>query len=34
MVTRGEGCGGRIDWEFGTDMYTMLYLDNQQGFTV
>ena len=26
MVTRGEGCGGGIDWDFRTDMYTLLYL--------
>ena len=26
MVTRGEGLGGGIDWEFGIDMYTLLYL--------
>ena len=25
-VTSGEGRGGRIDWEFGIDMYTLLYL--------
>ena len=24
MVTKGEGKGGRIDWEFGIDMYTLL----------
>ena len=23
---RGEGCRGGIDWEFGIDMYTQLYL--------
>ena len=26
MVTRGEGSDGRIDWEFGIDMYTLLFL--------
>ena len=28
MVTGGVGgkCGGGIDWEFGVDMYTLLYL--------
>ena len=26
MVTRGEGCRGGIDWEFGIDMYKLLYL--------
>ena len=26
MVTRGEGWGRGIDWEFGIDMYTLLYL--------
>ena len=27
MVTTGEsGSGGEIDWEFGIDMYTLLYL--------
>ena len=26
MVTRGKGSGGGIDWEFGIDMYTLLYL--------
>ena len=26
MVTRGEGWGKGIDWEFGMDMYTLLYL--------
>ena len=29
MVTwgrRGEGCGGGIEWEFGLDVYTLLYL--------
>ena len=26
MVTRGEGQGEGTDWEFGTDMYTLLYL--------
>ena len=26
MVTRGEGSGGGVDWEFGIDMYTLLYL--------
>ena len=26
MVTRGEGRGKGIDWEFETDMYTLLYL--------
>ena len=26
MVTRVEGLGGGIDWEFGIDMYTLLYL--------
>ena len=28
MVTRGKGWGGRaeIDWEFGIDMYPLLYL--------
>ena len=25
MVTRGEGQGEGTDWEFGTDMYTLLY---------
>ena len=26
MVTGGKGGGGGIDWEFGIDMYTLLYL--------
>ena len=26
LVTRGEGWQEGIDWEFGTDMYTLLYL--------
>ena len=26
MVTRGEGWWGGIEWEFGADMYTLLYL--------
>ena len=26
MVARGEGRGGGVDWEFGIDMYTLLYL--------
>ena len=26
MVTRGEWLGGGIDWKFGIDMYTLLYL--------
>ena len=26
MVTRGQGWGGGIDWEFGIDMHTLLYL--------
>ena len=26
MVTRGEVGWGRLDWEFGIDMYTLLYL--------
>ena len=26
MFARGEGRGGGVDWEFGTDMYTLLYL--------
>ena len=27
MVTRREGCAGvGIEWEFGIDMYTLLYL--------
>ena len=26
MATRGEEWGGGIDWEFGIDMYTLLYL--------
>ena len=26
MVTRGERGGGGINWEFGIDMYTLLYL--------
>ena len=26
MVTKGERWGGGINWEFGTDMYTLLYL--------
>ena len=36
MVTRGKGWGGGTDWQFGIDMYTLLYLkiDNQQGPTV
>ena len=25
-VTRGEVSGGRIDWKFGIDTYTLLYL--------
>ena len=24
--TRREGLGGEIDWEFGIDVYTLLYL--------
>ena len=26
LVTRGEGWDGGMDWEFGTDMYMLLYL--------
>ena len=26
MVTRGKGGGGGTNWEFGIDMYTLLYL--------
>ena len=26
MVTKGDGWGSGIDWEFGIDMYTLLYL--------
>ena len=26
MVTRGQGLERGIDWEFGIDMYTLLYL--------
>ena len=26
MVTKGEGWGEGIDWGFGTDTYTLLYL--------
>ena len=26
MAIRGEGDGRGIDWEFGIDMYTLLYL--------
>ena len=26
MITRGEGRGGRIYWDFGIDMYTMIYV--------
>ena len=26
MLTRGKKIGGGIDWEFGVDMYTSLYL--------
>ena len=26
MVTRGKRGGGGINWEFGIDMYTLLYL--------
>ena len=26
MVTSGRGGGGEIDWQFGIDMYTLLYL--------
>ena len=26
MITGGKGGGGGIDWEFGIDMYTLLYL--------
>ena len=26
MFMRGEGLGGGIDWEFGIDMYILLYL--------
>ena len=29
MVTSGEGWRGGIDWEFGIDMYTLLYLNNK-----
>ena len=25
-VTKREGCGGGIDWEFGTGVYTLLFL--------
>ena len=38
MVTKGEGLGreGRIEMEFGIDIYTLLIfkIDNQQGPTV
>ena len=27
MITRGEGHRGGIDWEFGIDMYALLYLN-------
>ena len=26
IITRGQGCGEGIVWEFGIDMYTLLYL--------
>ena len=26
MVTKGEGGGGGINWEYGTDRYTPLYI--------
>ena len=26
MLTKGEGLGKGADWEFGIDMYTMLYV--------
>ena len=26
MVTKGERWGGGINWEFGTDIYMLLYL--------
>ena len=26
MVAKGERCGGGINWEFGVDIYTLLYL--------
>ena len=26
MVTRGKGWEGGVGWEFGIDMYTLLYL--------
>ena len=26
MVTGGKGSGGGMDWDFGIDMYTLLYL--------
>ena len=26
FMALGEGCRGGADWEFGTDMYTPLYL--------
>ena len=26
MLTRGKKIGGGIDWEFGVDMYMLLYL--------
>ena len=26
MVTKGERSGGGINWEFGIDIYTLLYL--------
>ena len=38
IVTKGERCGGGINWEFGIDIYTLLYLKlkktNKQGPTV
>ena len=26
MVAKGEGCGGRMDWEFGISRHKLLYI--------
>ena len=34
-VTKGELLAGKIDWEFGINLYTLLlHVNNQQGPTV
>ena len=32
MVTRGKGCRGGIDWEFGINIHTVTFKIDNQGF--